>query len=147
MNRKCRFEELASVIKETLDGNGEVSFVLNGTSMLPTIRDGVDTVTLVKPLRKLKKGDIIFYRRDNGQYILHRIVKTDGDTYTTLGDNQWICDYNIRFNQIIGVVKCIEKNGRHHDSEELQCRIYLLFLPIIRWIYRIYNAIKRRIKT
>ena len=144
MSKRYSVEKLAPIITETLNGNGSVSFVLGGISMLPAIRDGIDTVTLVKP-HKLKKGDVIFYQRDNGQYILHRVICVDGDTYITRGDNQWVNDYNVRDNQIIGVLKSVERNGRIYDADSFKNKVYLLFLPVIRWILRICNAVKRRL--
>lgn len=134
-------------MREALDSNGEVSFISPGTSMLPTIRDRKDTVTLVRPQGKLKKGDVPFYRRDNGQYILHRIIYVNGDTYVTRGDNQWTNEYNVTDDQIIGVLKSIERSGKIYSVEDKKYKLYLLLLPLIRWVYRIYRALKRRIKA
>lgn len=134
-------------MKEALEENGEVSFVSAGTSMMPTIRDRMDTVTLVKPCGKLKKGDIPFYQRDNGQYILHRIIYVNGDTYVTRGDNQWVNEYNVRQDQIIGVLKSIERSGKVYNVEDKEYKYYLLVLPLVRWGYRIYRGLKRRIKS
>lgn len=140
------FEEIAPVMREILEENGRVSFVSGGRSMLPTIRDGVDTVTLIKPDGRLKKGDIVFYQRDNGQYILHRIIGISGDTYITRGDNQWFDDFNIRQEQIIGVLTGIERNGKLLKSDSLMNKVYVFFLPFIRWLFRIGKAVKRRIR-
>ena len=74
MSKKVSMDDMAPLIRETLAESGEVSFVSAGVSMLPTIRDRKDTVTLVSPQGKLKKGDVPFYQRDNGQYILHRVI-------------------------------------------------------------------------
>ncbi len=147
MSKRYSLEELVPVMREALEENGEVSFVSAGTSMLPTIRDRKDTVTLVRPQGKLKKGDVPFYQRDNGQYILHRIVYVNGDTYVTRGDNQWVNEYNIRDDQIIGVLKSIERGGKVYNVESSEYKMYLRFLPLVRWSCRIYNAVKRRVKN
>lgn len=147
MSNRYSLNELAPIMKETLDENGEVSFVSSGVSMLPTIRDRKDTVTLVKPQGKLKKGDVPFYLRDNGQYILHRVIYVNGDTYVMRGDNQWVNEYNIRQEQIIGVLKSIERNGKTYNVESKSYKAYVALLPAIRWIYRLYNAVKRRAKN
>lgn len=145
MSKKVSLEELMPVVREVLEERGEVSFVSAGTSMMPTIRDRKDTVTIVKPQGKLKKGDVPFYQRDNGQYILHRIVDVNGDTYITCGDNQWVKEYNIRDNQIIGVLKSFERNGKTHYVDGKGYRLYVKLLPVIRWIRRIKNSIKIRV--
>lgn len=147
MSKKYSLSELAPIMKETLDANGEVSFISSGVSMLPTIRDRKDTVTLVKPQGKLKKGDVPFYLRDNGQYILHRVIYVNGDTYVMRGDNQWVNEYNIRPDQIIGVLKSIERNGKTYNVESKEYKAYVALLPAIRWAYRLYNALKRRTKN
>ena len=59
----------------------QVPLVITGNSMYPFLRHGRDTVYLQKVQRPLKKGDMVLYRRKNGQYILHRIVFA-GDTLT-----------------------------------------------------------------
>ena len=65
-------------IRIVLDSGGEFTVYPKGTSMLPLIRQGRDSVTLAKPSAPLKRGDIAFYLRDNGQYVLHRVVGTGG---------------------------------------------------------------------
>lgn len=145
MSKRVSLEELVPVMREALEESGEVSFISAGTSMLPTIRDRKDTVTLVKPQGKLKKGDIPFYQRDNGQYILHRIVYVNGDTYVTCGDNQWVNEYNVRDDQIIGVLKSFDRNGKTHHVDDTSYKLYVKLLPAIRWIYRLSNSVKIRV--
>lgn len=145
MSKNVNLDELVPIIRETLAESGEVSFISAGVSMLPTIRDRKDTVTIVKPEGKLRKGDVPFYQRDNGQYILHRIVYVNGDTYVTCGDNQWVNEYNVRDDQIIGVLKSIDRNGKTYNVDDKFCQLYVKCLPVIRWIYRLYNGAKRRI--
>lgn len=145
MSKRVSLNELVPIMRETLEENGEVSFESAGVSMLPTIRDRKDTVTLVKPQGKLKKDDVAFYQRDSGQYVLHRIVYVNGDTYVACGDNQWTNEYNIRDDQIIAVLKSIERNGKVYDVDGKKYKFYVKILPAVRWIYRLYNAVKRRI--
>ena len=80
--------ELMPLICEKLEEGREVTFSPHGSSMLPLLKEGRDTVTLAKPAGKLKKYDIPLYRRENGQFVLHRVVRV-GDTYTCIGDNQF----------------------------------------------------------
>ena len=144
MSKKVSLDEMMPVIAETLEENGEVSFISAGTSMLPTIRDRQDTVTLVKPQGRLKEGDVPFYRRENGQYILHRIVYVNGDTYVTRGDNQWENEYNVAHEQVIGVLYSIERNGNVYKVTDKSYQRYLKFLPLIRYIRLAYSWLKVR---
>ena len=67
-------KEYLPLIKEVLQSGGEFRLYPRGTSMMPMLRQGIDSVILVSPTKELKKRDIIFYRRQSGQLVLHRIV-------------------------------------------------------------------------
>ena len=51
----------------------ELPLVVSGESMLPFLRPGRDTVFLRRPDAPLHRGEIAFYRRFDGSYILHRV--------------------------------------------------------------------------
>lgn len=145
MSEKISLNEMAPLIRETLEKNGEVTFISAGRSMLPVIRDRKDTVTLVKPKREIKPGDIVFYQRDNGQFILHRVMFVNSDKYVMRGDNQWDNEYNIRRDQIIGVLKCFERNGKIHNVTDRDYLIYVKLLPLIRFFRKTYYGFKSKV--
>ena len=66
MKRKVDIQELAPLIKEVVDSGSQIRIYPSGKSMLPTIVDGRDSVMLTSPT-DLKKMDIVFYQRSNGQ--------------------------------------------------------------------------------
>ena len=72
--------EYVSVLKQLTDDGREVSMRIAGNSMAPFLIHERDTIFFRKPEAKLKKGDMVFFKRRNGQYIMHRIhhVKPDG---------------------------------------------------------------------
>ena len=74
-NIPCSFADLLPVMQEQLAKGEKVTFVVNGTSMQPMIINGKDSVVLKKANGRLKKYDLPFYRRDDGHFVLHRIVK------------------------------------------------------------------------
>lgn len=145
MSKIVSLEQMAPIIRETLDECGEVSFVSAGVSMLPTIRDRKDIITLVKPGDALKPGDVAFYQRDNGQYILHRVIYVNSDIYVMRGDNQWANEYNIRRNQIIGVLSSFDRNGKTHKVTDLDYRIYVKLLPAVRYTRKGYYWFKSQV--
>ena len=145
MSEKISLNEMEPRIRETLDKNGEVSFVSAGRSMLPIIRDRKDTVTLVKPKKNIKAGDVVFYQRDNGRFILHRVMYVNAGTYVMRGDNQWDNEYNVRRDQIIGVLKSIERNGKVHNVTDRDYLMYVRFLPLIRFIRKTYYGFKSQV--
>lgn len=78
---------------------------------VPYDTPSVDRVLLSPLPNALKKYDIPFYQRDNGQYVLHRIVGV-GDTYTCIGDNQFISDDGVRSDQMIAVVTAFARGKK-----------------------------------
>ena len=67
--KQVKLDELMPFITEQLNEGKSVTFSPRGTSMLPLLKEGRDSVTLSKPVGRLKKYDIPLYRRKNGQYV------------------------------------------------------------------------------
>lgn len=121
-------DELYPIIKEQLESGGSVKLPITGTSMLPLLVWGRDSVELVKS-NEYKKCDIIFYRRDDGHFVLHRIVGKDDKGYVLCGDNQWIKETGIHDHHIIAVVKSITRNNKKIDVNN---KLYVLYSKI--WV-------------
>ena len=86
--KKVRLSELPPIMEETLRAGGTVRLPITGTSMLPLLVEGRDTVALQKALQKY---DLPLYLRKDGAIVLHRVVGVNDDgTYTMCGDNQWV---------------------------------------------------------
>ena len=58
-----------------------------GVSMRPFLRNG-DFVYVSAPGEKIRKGDVLLFQRNNGQYVLHRVMKIRGDCLWMQGDSQ-----------------------------------------------------------
>ena len=72
--KKIDTREYLSVLKELVQEGREVSLLVAGSSMAPFLIHERDYVYFRKPDRELKKGDIVFYQRMNGQFVM-RIAK------------------------------------------------------------------------
>ena len=135
--RKISLKEIYPDIKEKIDNGGTVKLPITGISMRPLLVWGRDTVDIVK-CKKAKKGDIIFYLRDNGQFVLHRIVGVDDKGYILCGDNQWVLEYGIQDKHIIGIVNSITRKGKTFDMTNVPYRMYSSFwmgiLPIRKYV-------------
>ncbi len=57
--------------------------------MRPFIIGGRDAVTIEKYNGGAKKFDIVFFRRQTGKYVMHRVIKREGETIFVCGDNQY----------------------------------------------------------
>ena len=88
---------------ETLIYQGEdVSIPVSGFSMNPFLADKRDAVLVKRPDRDLQRGDIVLYKRRNGQYILHRIWKVKREGYYLVGDAHTEIEGPVSQDQIIG---------------------------------------------
>lgn len=118
-----RLDALMPLFREQLDAGGKITFAPRGTSMLPMLRQGTDTVTLSPLPEKLKKYDLPLYRRQDGKYVLHRIVKT-GKTYTCIGDNQFVYEAGVERAQMIAVVSSFCRGNREYSVTDWRYRCY-----------------------
>lgn len=107
-----RLEQLMPLIRETLAAGKTVRFSPRGISMLPMLRQGIDSVVLSPLPEKLRKYDLPLYQRDDGHYVLHRIVKV-GQTYTCIGDNQFEYEQGLRHDQMIALVTAFTHGKRN----------------------------------
>ncbi len=96
--------ECEPLLRSTLAKGGAFRFIPRGTSMLPTIVGGRDMVELSPLPERLRKFQIVLYKRDNGAFVLHRIVRIKGDTFTMRGDHQYVNEPGIRREQLLGIV-------------------------------------------
>ena len=128
MNRikTTNLDEMMPIVRESLSSGNSVRIHPYGTSMLPMLRQGKDSVVLSK-IQEPKKYDVILYQRKNGQYVLHRLVGI-GEDYTFLGDNQFVHEHGIEREQMIAYVSSFYRGDREVSvkkaSYKLYCRLW-----------------------
>ena len=117
---------LGAFITDSISNGSEVNLTVTGDSMYPLFKSRVDTVVLAMPEnpQKLKKRDIVFYRRDDGSYILHRILKIKNGLLTIAGDNEMKKEFPVRCDQVIGVVKRFTRNKKEYSTNEAWYKFY-----------------------
>ncbi len=115
---KVNMESLLPFIEEAFNRGVDFQIPITGTSMNPLLYQNRDFVKIVKPDLPLKTGDIPLYRRDDGTFVLHRVVgiKENGE-YIMCGDNQFILEHGITDKNIIGVAKILIIDGREIDVD------------------------------
>ncbi len=119
---------------------------LNGNSMYPLVRRMQDYVT-VNPLdREILKGDIVLFKRADGQYVAHRVRKIKGQTVITMGDNCVRPDKEINADRVLGYITRVERGNRIINTDTaLQRRLGLVWLSLLP-LRKIYSKIKNTIK-
>ncbi len=125
MKSDFSLEELLPLIQEVVESGGEFNFHPKGISMLPLIRQNTDSVVLSKAEFPLKKGDVALYRRQEGRYVLHRVVGIHNGTYTMCGDNQKVFEHGVKDGQIIAVMSDMYRKGKRvHIDKNIIYKIY-----------------------
>ena len=82
---------------------GYTYFQISSSSMSETIE--VNDIILVKITKEVEENDIITFKNKKGKIITHRLVRKNGNHYTTKGDANKVEDETIEESQIIGKVK------------------------------------------
>lgn len=139
-------------IEESLCINGYYASTTAGTSMYPLLRHRRDNI-VVRPCNgRLKKYDVPLYKVGE-KYVLHRIIKVLPDGYVICGDNCINKEYNIKDENILGVLTEVYRNNKKINMDGLPYKIYVrmcrFFYPL-RVVYKktveLFCRIKRRIR-
>lgn len=92
-------------IEETLLKDGFIVTPVKGTSMMPMLSARTDKAVIEKLSGTLSRGDVVLYKRKNGAYVLHRLVKTGKKGLVFCGDNHFALEYGITPDMCLGVLK------------------------------------------
>ncbi len=146
MNKEVLFDDIIDIMIEKLNSGGTVTFTPRGKSMLPMLRDGEDVVVLSKPSGRIHLFDVIFYRRTNGVYVLHRVVNFDSDgSYVLCGDNQFELEHGVKDDDIIGVVTAFYRKGKAYKINSVTYRLYINFWHYSRFFRHSYRYGRNKI--
>lgn len=136
------FAQLYPLIADAVEKGNSFTFTAFGSSMMPYIRNGKDQVTLSRITDTPKVGDVVFYRRDDKAFVLHRIIKKEKDFFILCGDNQYTHE-KIKSTQIIAKLKEIHRNGKRIDPNGFSTKLFVFFLPVRRLYLHGLHFIKR----
>ena len=152
MRELVELDELYPLIKEVIDKGGEFRLFPRGTSMLPLLCEGDDSVML-GAATDIKEGDVLFYRRKNGAFVLHRLIEKRDGTFTMCGDHQVGLEYGIEPHQVLAKMVGYYKGDVYHAIDEPQYLEYVKkrinSFPFYRknpTIYKILRKIKHIVK-
>ncbi|MBQ9758116.1 MAG: S24/S26 family peptidase [Clostridia bacterium] len=138
-----KLEEIFPLIEEKLKMGGKVTFKPHGISMLPLIRQGKDSVVLEKFDGKVALGDVVFFKRPNGQFVLHRVIEKSKNGYTLCGDNQWQKERGVREDWIIGTMTGLLRDGVYAELDCDQYKAYVKRLKYKRVVLLVRHKARR----
>ena len=145
--REVDINEYMPLLISLLDKGITMPLVITGNSMTPFLVHMRDIVYISKPKNVLKKGDIVFFKRMNGDFVIHRIWNINKKNQLfIIGDGQLIIEGPIESNQILGVVKKVNRKNRMLTEKNWIWRFFSIFwIRIIKYrpiFVRIISALK-----
>ena len=139
MDKKIVANEVLLEEAATLMNEGrEVCFTPLGSSMLPFIRGGKDSVRL-KKMPSVEVGDIVLVRLAGPSYILHRVIGIDGDRLTLMGDGNISGTEACTEGDVLGTVTAIVRGKRNRKPGK--GRLWRFLKPLRRYILGIYRRL------
>lgn len=127
-----------------MEGNAPpVRIPLNGYSMFPLIRKGIDYVTIVPVDRQLVLGDIVLFAEpDKGRYVMHRVWEIRDGQVLTWGDHCEKPDRWCNTEMIWGRAILIERDGKEiHPNPKWGLR-WAKFWHKARKVYERYEKFR-----
>ena len=139
--RKTSFEE-------ELQRSGRLIYTNVGDSMMPMLREHRDLIVITPVKGRLHRYDVPLYRRDTGQYVLHRVLRVRQNDYVLCGDNRWQRETGITDRHILGILTAFIRDGKEIPVTDPRYRLYVHLWCDCFWvraaILRVRHYLKRR---
>ena len=143
--------EYISMLRELTEQGKEVSMIITGYSMSPFLSHGRDTICFQRPDRELRKGDMVFYQRTSGQFVMHRIQSVKPDGLYIVGDAQTEIEGPVKREQVFALITKVKRKGKWICSgnfwwdffEYIWIRIIPL-RPVIVSLYGKFSELKKQ---
>ena len=142
MNVEVDTREYVTVLKEMTEQGLEVAMTVSGTSMEPFLIHERDKIYFRKAEGPMKKGDMVFFQRKTGEYVMHRIMKVRNHQYYLAGDHQTFLEGPIEAQQIFAKVISVERAGIWLTEKDRLWKFYAGWWRRLFWIRKGINKLK-----
>lgn len=114
-----------------------VSLTVKGYSMNPFMANMRDVITL-GPWKdeQICKGCVALVKDTRGNYLIHRIIRRDGDLVTLMGDGNVAQTETATMDNVIAIMYEIRRKGRSYTADSRTWRIY-------SWIWDKLTPVRR----
>ena len=145
--KKVDTKEYVSMLRELTESGKEVSMLIAGSSMSPFLIHERDSICFKKPDRTLRRGDMVFYQRPGGQYVMHRIYKVSAEGYYIVGDAQQDIEGPVKREQIFALITKVRRKGKWIAQGDFWWEffehVWIRMVPVRRLIIGSYTKMKR----
>ena len=139
--------EYVSALRKIAEEGKVVSMRIAGSSMSPFLCHNRDYIYFTKPDRELRKGDMVFYQRDSGQYVMHRICRVRPEGYYLVGDAQTQIEGPLRPDQIFARIIRVKRGGQILEPGDFWWEffehVWIRLLPVRRFLVKMYGGFHR----
>ena len=99
-------------IEQLLEAGEVIQIYPEGYSMYPMFVPGRDAAVIKKAdVKKIRRADVVLYRRKGSILVLHRVVKCRDGQFYMVGDNQMEIEGPVQEDQIKGILTAFVRNG------------------------------------
>lgn len=112
-----------------------------GYSMYPMFIPGRDEAIIGKAdLSRLRRGDVVLYRREQSILVLHRIRAVKSEGFYMIGDNQMETEGPLKPEQIKGVLLAFIRKGR---TISVKNPCYILISRLWMWAKPLRGIVRK----
>lgn len=137
-------DEYMMMLEGLLAEGHEVSLVISGNSMSPFLIDKRDEIFFKSPWRELKRGDIVFYKRPNGQYVCHRVYRVKEKDVYLVGDAQQEIEGPLSVDHIFAIITKARRKGKWQEPGcfwwEFFAKVWIRLVPLRGTLHRGYSV-------
>ncbi len=126
MNGNVSLHQIVQLMEVAFSEGKTATLTASGNSMLPLLHSGIDSV-IFGPCdnpEELKRLDVPLYRRPDGRYVMHRIVKVNKDSFDMCGDGQREIEKGVPKSAVKAKAVGFIRKGREFSVTSRKYRLY-----------------------
>lgn len=140
--RRVDTDVYVSMLRDLVNEGKECRLLISGSSMAPFLVHERDSIIFSKPDRELRRGDMVFYQRENGQYVMHRILHVRPEGLYIIGDAQTEVEGPVKPEQVFALVTKACRKGKWIGPGNFWwwffSTVWLRLFPVRRLILKLY---------
>lgn len=153
MSGSISLSQIVCFMQEAFRQGKTATVRVSGKSMVPLLHHGTDSVIFgpCENPHKLKRLDLPLYRRADGTYVMHRIVKVHKDSFDMCGDGQRKIERGVPKNAVVAQAVGFIRKGKELSVKNRRYRLYsfiwCLIIPLRGLAFKLnYKLRGRKVK-
>lgn len=140
--RRLDTDAYVSALRDLVNEGKECRLLISGSSMAPFLVHERDSIIFSKPQRELQRGDMVFYQRENGQFVMHRILHVKPEGLYIVGDAQTEIEGPVNPSQVFAVVTRAQRKGKWIGPGDFWWwffrTVWIRLVPVRKIILKLY---------